>query len=160
MAGFSNRGKARMVQVFVGDYALTGTDQFYCGLITDAATLDPGGFDYFSDLSQIVTGEGYLDGGIGVDRTTTQWTLTEDDGADVAYVRSADITFTNDAAGGTIPASAGGATHAALMSDEGRSVDGTITGREIYGWGDFGGAKTSGTDQDFVVQNLELRLTE
>jgi len=160
MAGFSNRGKRRMVQAFVNDgFDHTGDECFYCGLVTDASP-DPGLVDYFSDLDQIVTGEGYLNGGVVVPRGDTQWTVLEDDTSDFAYVRSADITFTNDAAGGTIPASGGGATHAVLMSDNGRSVDGTITGREVFGWGSFGGAKTSGTDQDFVVQNLELRLTE
>ena len=160
MAGFSNRGKRRMVQAFVNDgYDQTGDECFYCGLVTDAAP-DPGDIDFFDQMAQIVTGEGYFDGGTIVPRGDAQWSVFEDDTSDFAYVRSLDITFTNEGNGNSIPTSGGGATHAVLMSDEGRSHDGTITGREVYGWGSFGGAKTSGTDQDFVVQNLEMRLTE
>ena len=159
MAGFSNRGKRRMVQSFVNDgFDFTGTEAFYCALVTDASP-DPGVIDHFSDMTQIVTGEGYQDGGIVVSRSDAQWAVLEDDGSDFAYVRSIDITYTNEANGNTIPVSGGGATHAVLTQDEG-SFDLTITGREVFGWGSFGGAKTSGTDQDFVIQNLELRLTE
>jgi hypothetical protein len=158
MAGFSNRGKYRMLQYFVGGDSgnVTGeAAQFYCALATNSVGPPAGTIDHFGDLDQSVTGFGYPDGGIVVDRTATQWaTTSEDDGSNFAYVRSADITFTNTG-GGTIPGS-GGAYYAVLTDD----LADPITGREVIGWGSFGGSKTSGTDQDFVVQNLEMRLTE
>jgi hypothetical protein len=110
-----------------------------------------------SDLTEIATGEGYYDGGVAVGRDgPTTWTLTEDDAGDTAYIQTtADVTFSNLDEGGTIPVSGGGATHAVLTDD-----DGTVANREVYAWGYFGGAKTSGTDQDFVVQNFRMTLTE
>jgi hypothetical protein len=150
MAGWTNRGKKNCLSLFTGE-GYSAPTTFYLALVKSTPTAAT---NVLGDLTEITAGNGYAAGGVAVARNNTIWTSVEDDGADEGYVSAINITFTNTG-GGTIPSDAAGATHGVLTDD-----NGTLASREVFAYGSFGGAKVSGTDQDFIVQGMRLTLTE
>jgi len=150
MAGWTNRGKAGCLDLWANIGFAAPTD-FYIALVKSTPTADT---NTFTELTEIATGNGYTAGGKALTRNSTNFDITEDDGTDQGDLTTdADITWTNS--GGVIPSDSNGATYVVVLDD-----DGTPANREVFHFGSFGGAKVSGTDQDFVVQNLTISLTE
>lgn len=151
MAGFTNRGKMRLLEwVFRG---VAGPSNFYIALFTDA-TAPTADTNIKSELTEIASGNGYTTGGISLSRNSTDFdTLTESDGSDLGQVLLKDIVWT--ASGGNLPASGNGARYACLTDD-----NATQGSREILAFWDLGGSYQVGNGQPLTLQNFELRLSE
>lgn len=150
MAGWTNKGKAQCLNLWA-NIGFVAPTAFYIALVKSTPTADT---DTFTTLTEIAVGNGYVAGGQALTRNSTNFDITEDDGTDQGDLTTdLDITWTNS--GGTIPSDGIGATYVCVLDD-----DATPANREVFHFGSFGGAKVSGTDQDFVVQNLTISLTE
>lgn len=151
MAGFTNKGKARMLNGFMRGQSVPTT--FYMALCT-SATAPTQDTNTFSELTEIAAGNGYTTGGLAVARNTTDFdTFTEDDTGDLAYVRIKDLVWT--ASGGNLPASGSGARYAVLLDD-----NGTVGSREVLAYFDLSSDRTVSTGQTLTLVDLELRLTQ
>jgi hypothetical protein len=107
-----------------------------------------------SDLTQVATGNGYVDGGILIARNATDFdVITEDDTNDRALVQIKDTVWT--AAGGDLPSDSVGATYAVITDD-----DATVANREVYHYGSLGGARVVSDTQTLTIQDFEIRLNE
>lgn len=151
MAGFTNKGKAR---IFNGFFRNTSVPtNFYIGLATSAAapTADT---NTFSQLTEITAGNGYTTGGYSLSRNSTDFdTLTENDTDDRGEILIKDVVWT--ASGGAIPGSGSGARYAVLLDD-----NATVGSREVLAWWDLTSDRSVSSGQTLTLQNLELRLTE
>jgi hypothetical protein len=152
MAGVTNRGKLRLLQLALQNAALPGGG-FAVALVT-AAVAPTADTDLLSDLTEIAAGNGYVSGGQNVNRDATDFDVaTEDDVNDRAFVQIKDISWT--ASGGTIPASGAGARYAVLTDR-----NPTVASREVYAFWDLGGDKSIANGQALILQDLEIRGTE
>jgi hypothetical protein len=149
MAGFTNRGKAKLFQYAFQGTASPGTCYVGLYLSGTAPTADT---NVKSDLAEIATGNGYTAGGYALPAGTASWdTITENDGSDLALIQAKDVAWT--ATGGNIPASGSGARYAAL-------ADGTISASNVLAFWDLASDRTVSTGQTLTIQNCELDLTE
>lgn len=149
-SGWTNKGKYKALGIWLRDEAEPTT--FHLALLTSATTPDAD-TNTIAGVTQIATGNGYADGGTAVARNSTDFDVwTEDDTNDRALVQIKDIVFT--AAGGSIPASGGGARWAVLTDD-----NGTVASREIYAWFDLSSDRSISDGQTMTLQNCEFRIT-
>lgn len=155
MAGFTNRGKLRVLEMtYRGEYnGGSLPTNFYVALCTSAVapTADTNVMD---DLTQINVGTGYADGGYSLTPGSTDFdVMAEDDGSDYGYIQIKDIVWT--ASGGPIPTSGNGARYAVMTDD---TV--TVSGREVIAYWDLTSDRQVSDGQTLTLQNCELRLTE
>lgn len=151
MAGWTNRGKYRMLQGWFRNTSIPAN--FYIALITSAAapTADS---NTFADLTEIAAGNGYTAGGISLSRNSTDFdVLTEDDTNDRALVQLKDIVWT--ASGGSLPASGSGARYAIITDD-----NGTQSSRDVCHYFDLSSDRTVSSGQTLTLQNCEIRINE
>ena len=150
MAGWTNRGKTRLLEAFFrsqwnGNSLPTN---LYVVLLSAAPDQDD---NTMADLTEI-TGSGYTSGGFQLSRNTTDFdTLTEDDTNDKGKIYIKNVYWT--ASGGSIPTS-GNATHAALTDDHA-----TVANREVIAYWDI--TDSSVADGAILqLEDLELDLNE
>lgn len=147
MAGFTNRGKLRILDaVFHGD-ALPSTYKLHLvSSIPDADT------NTLSDLTEI-SGGGYAAKSLSKNSTDFSTGPTEDDSSDIAYVRVANQVWT--ASGGSI-----GEAKFMVLTDD----NATASAREVWGFFDLrdgdGNGRTVTDGQSLTVQSSEIRLSE
>ena len=148
--GWTNRGKYNALDSLFRATALP--TNYYIALTTDAPTEDT---NLMSDLTQIATGNGYVDGGYTLTKNATDFdVLTETDSStDVALIEVKDVAWT--ASGGTIPASGDGARYAVLTGHHG-----TVANREVWAYWDLSSNRTVSDTQVLTLQNCQLKLTE
>lgn len=151
MAGFTNRGKYFILDVFFRGAA--EVTNFYVALCTSANT-PVADTNLFGDLTEIAAGNGYTAGGYQLTPGNTDFdVLTEDDTNDRALVQIKDVAWT--ASGGTIPASGDGARWAVLLDD-----NGTIASRRVIAFWDLASDQSVSDGQILTLLNCEARLTE
>lgn len=151
MAGWTNKGKARMLDIALRNNAVP--TNFYVALVTSAVapTADT---NTKGELTEIASGNGYTTGGISLTRNTTDFdVLTEDDTTDFGAVQIKDLTWT--ASGGPIPSSGSGARYAILTDD-----NVTQGSREVYFYWDLTSDRTVSDGQPLTLQNCEIRGSE
>ena len=151
MAGITNKGKYRMLDVFFRGAA--SPTLFYVALCTSASA--PGASkNVITDMVEIASGNGYSTGGASVARDSTDFdTLTEDDSASRGLIQIKDMVFT--AVGGNLPSSGNGARYAVLLDS-----NSTASLREVYTFWDLTSDRTVSDTQTLTLQDLELRLNE
>lgn len=150
-AGWTNRGKANTLAERFRGVALP--TNFYVALVT-SATAPTADTNLMSDLTQIATGNGYVDGGITLTKNTTDYdVLTEDDTNDRALVQIKDLVWT--ASGGPIPASGSGARYAVHTDHHA-----TVGSREVEQFWDLTSDRSVSDTQTLTLQDCEIRLTE
>ena len=101
MAGFTNRGKVRLLEGFLRNIyrdkdgtSASFPSTWYCTLLTLAAT-DPTADDNVLSTGREPTNGGYVSGGVAVERSATGWdTLTEDDTNDKGIIKAKDVAYT------------------------------------------------------------------
>lgn len=125
MAGWTNKGKMKLLEAFFRD---GGTMRAV--LLTDALDLSNqavlADINTHNQLTEIPTGNGYSAGGILLTRNVTDFpTIVEDDSGNVGYVTVRDLSWIGD--GGLLPASGTGARY---MAFEDNNV--TPGSREVY----------------------------
>lgn len=157
-SGFTNIGKIRLLEMALRDTqdsAAMDTAPLYLALMTSAASLSVE-TTTFDTATQIVTGNGYTDGGDVVTRDgsdLTVWdTLAIDTASAYGYIRLKDMVWT--ASGGSLPASGNGAYYAVLLDD-----NATIGSRQVYAWIDLTTARSIGSGATLTLQDIEIRLT-
>lgn len=151
MAGWTNKGKARILNGFLRAQSIPTT--FYVALVTSAVapTADT---NTLSQLTQIAAGTGYTSGGISVARNTTDFdTLTEDDSGDLGSVQLKDLTWT--ASGGNLANTGSGARYAVMTDD-----NGTEGSREVLYYWSLGSDRNVSDGQTLTLQNLTIQITE
>ncbi len=151
MAGFTNRGKMRMLKGWF--QGLSIPTNFFIALVTSAVapTQDT---NTLSELTQIASGNGYTTNGISLNRDATDFvSLTEDDSADRAYVRLKDIVWT--ASGGTMPGSGSGARYAVITDDHA-----TPGSRDVLQYFDLSSDRSVSSGQTLTLSACEFRLNE
>ncbi len=147
MAGFTNRGKYLMLGWVFRGAALPG--HVYVALVTSATAPAPD-HNTLSELTQIATGNGYVDGGYELNLDTTDFdTLTEDDALDLAKLYLKDVVWT--AGGGPIPASGDGARYAVLTDD-----NATVGNRQIIAYWDLVTDRSIADGQTLTLEDLRL----
>ena len=151
MPGFTNKGKFHVLgHAFV---AVAVPTNYYVALVTSAVapTADT---NTLGQLTQIATGNGYVDGGIQLTAGASGFDVhTEDDANDRGVVQIRDLVWT--ASGGSIPASGDGARYSILTDD-----NATVANREIYGYYDLTSDRSVSDGQTLTVQNMEMRADE
>jgi hypothetical protein len=147
MAGFTNKGKMRMLEAF---YRTTSfVTNFYLALITSATTPNAD-TNTFADVTEITAGNGYTAGGISLTPNATDFdVLTEDDTNDRALIQIKNVVWT--ASGGAIS----GIDHAILTDD-----NVTQSSREIVNYFDLTGPITVSDTQTFTIIDAEMRGNE
>ena len=151
MAGWTNKGKAQALGRLHRGVALPSN--YSVALITSAAapTADT---NLMSDLTQIATGNGYLDGGIELSLNSTDFdVLTEDDTNDRGILQIKDLVWT--ATAGPLPSSGAGARYAVLTDD-----NVTVGSREVYYYWDLVSDRVMTTGEALTLKDLEMRLSE
>lgn len=150
-SGWTNRGK----QVIFADHHRNAAEftNLYVALVTAAFVPGPD-TNTLSELTEIAAGNGYTAGGISVARNVTDFdSLVENDTLDQAELQIKDLVWT--AAGGSIPASGGGARYAVLTDD-----NVTVGSRQVLAYWDLVSDRVVSVGQTLTLQNCELRLTE
>lgn len=154
MAGWTNRGKRRMMEVYLAGG--TPPTNFYLALCT-SATAPTADTNTLSELTQVAAGNGYTSGGISFTRNGTDFVITEDDGNDRAQAilqkSSADPQWT--ASGGNLPASGSGARYAVLTDD-----NATMGSREIIAYWDLTSDRVVSDGQYLRLDDPTLRGNE
>lgn len=151
MSGWTNKGKYKCMGIWLRNE--TAPTTFYLALFLATSTFDQD-VNTISDVNEIAAGNGYITGGKAVARSAAGFDVwTEDDTNDWGFVQLADVVWT--ASGGPIPSSGNGARYCALVDD-----NGTVSLREIYGFGDLSSDQSVSSGQTLTLQNFEFRLTE
>ncbi len=151
MAGWTNKGKASVLEGIFRNAGVPAT--FNIGLVTSAVA-PVADTNTFGQLTQIATGNGYVDGGINIAKDATDWdVLTEDDGNDRGLIQLKDMVWT--ASGGPIPASGDGARYAALCD-----ANATVGSREVWQFWDLVSDRTVSSGQTLTLQDCEIRINE
>ena len=151
MAGFTNRGKMRMLKGWF--QALSTPTNFLIALVTSAVA-PIASTNTLSELTQIASGNGYTTNGISLNRNATDFvSLTEDDSADRAYIRLKDIVWT--ASGGSMPSSGSGARYAVITDD-----NVTPASRDVLQYFDLAADRTISVGQTLTLSAAEFRLNE
>ena len=155
MAGFTNRGKARLVECVFRNQWNGGSipTNFYVALCTSATAPDAD-TNVMSDLTEIAAGHGYTSGGYSLTKWSTDFdTLTEDDSSDYGAIEIKDVTWT--ASGGSIPSSGSGARYSVLTDD-----NSTVANREIIAYWDLGSDTSVSDGQTITLLDMTLKLSE
>jgi hypothetical protein len=155
MAGITNRGKLRLLEIALANTAQSGAipSNYYVHLLLDRES-PTAGTNTLGNVTQIADGNGYNTSGYTINRDTTDWdTQTEDDSTTIAYLQLKDVVWT--AAGGTLPSAGSGARWAVLTND-----DATLGDREVYFYWDLSSEREVSTGQTLTLQNCETRLSE
>lgn len=150
-SGWTNRGRYLAVGKLFRDESDGVTTEFKAPLFADTTTPDVDD-NIVSDLTQIATGNGYVDGGPGVADTSAGFDVwTEDDTNDRGFVQAADIVYT--ASGGPIPSSGTGARWMAITDD-----NATVNSRQIFVWADLVSLRNVSDGQALTIQDFEIRI--
>ncbi len=164
MAGFTNKGKAKILDLFFRFKWGSGsspTPTFHVALAT-SATAPTADTNIMSDLTEIAAGNGYVQGGFALSRNSTDFaTMTEDDTNDRGLVVIKNVSWT--ASGGPIPASGSGARYAVLTADydtDGAAATAASGNRVILGYWDLSSDRSLLDTQTLLLQGLEMRLNE
>lgn len=155
MAGFTNRGKLRLLEMALrGEYNGSSLpSNLYVALVTSATAPDAD-INTLSQLTEITAGNSYTSGGYQLSLNDTDFdTLTEDDSSDRGRILIKDVVWT--ASGGTIPDSGDGARYAVLLDD-----NATVDNREVLAYWDLGSSVQVSDGQSLTLADLELRLDE
>lgn len=151
MAGFTNKGKARVLNGFFRNTSVP--TNLYVALVTGAVA-PSADINTFSQLTEIANGNGYTTGGYQLSRNSTDFdSLTENDTDDRGELQIKDVVWT--ASGGSIPKSGDGARYAVLLDD-----NATVGSREVLAYWDLAEDRQVSIGQSLTLQNFELRLTE
>lgn len=154
-SGITNVGKRRILEMAFRNTQDTAgapdASPFFLGLCTSAATLTST-VTSFDTTTQIVTGNGYTDGGTAINRNVTDFDTNATSGETYGYIRIKDIVWT--ASGGTLPASGGGAAYAVLLDD-----NATIGSRQVLAWIDLTTGRSIGNGATLTLQDIEIRIT-
>ena len=145
MAGFTNKGKYRLLETLRGVSLPTN---FYAALCTSATAPDAD----TTTLSQLpqISGNGYTAGGISLTKNTTDFSaIVEDDGNDDSELTIKDLTWT--ASGGTL----GAARYLVITND-----DSTESDREVWFWFDLGSDQSVSDGQDLSLTGFKLKIAE
>lgn len=151
MAGFTNRGKYKILEVFFRkDNIFTNLNVALCTSAV-APTADT---NTFGELTEIAAGNGYTTGGIQLNMNSTDFdVLTEDDTNDRALLQIKDLVWS--ASGGPIPSAGAGARWAVLTDD-----NGTIANRQVLEYWDLTSARTVTDTNALTLQDCEMRFNE
>jgi len=155
MAGFTNRGKLRLLEWGFRRSHDGGAlpTNLYVALVTSATAPDAD-TNTFSQLTEIADGNGYTTGGYQLTPNSTDFdTLTEDDSNDRAITQIKDVVWT--ASGGNIPGSGDGARYAVLLDD-----NGTIADREVLAYWDLESSVSVGDGSPLTLEDVTLRGLE
>lgn len=150
-SGKTNRGKFLVWDIFYRN--ATEMTNFFMALFdqTTAPTVDT---NIKSELTEIPAGNGYVVGGISLNRNSTDFdVLTEDDVNDRALIQIKDLVWT--ASGPTLPASGTGARWACLTDD-----NVTQGSRLVIDFFDLVSNRIVSDTQSFTMVDTEMRLTE
>lgn len=151
MAGWTNRGKYNELNILFRNAA--EPTNFYVALVT-ATTVPDASTNLMSDLTEITAGNGYVAGGISLNRDAVDFdVLVEDDSTNIAYIQILNISWT--AAGGPIPSAGAGASYAVLTDDAG-----VVANREIYAFWSLGTARTLAVGETMTLADLQLEISE
>lgn len=152
MAGWTNRGKYNVLGGYFRATAIPGTAfAVFLALAADPPVADD---NVKTDVSEIATGNGYVAGGLNVNRDATDWDVqTEDDANDRGLIQIKDLVWT--AAGGSIPASGSGARYA-ILTDR----NATVGSREMLAFWDLTSDRTISDGQTLTLQNCEIRIND
>lgn len=124
---------------------------FYVALITSAVAPDTEGA-IKSTFTEVASGNGYTTGGISLTRNTTDFdVVTLDDVNNIMSCQIKDLVWT--AAGGTLPASGGGARYAIFTDD-----NITQGSREVYISWDLVSDRSVSDGQTLTLQNCEFQI--
>jgi len=148
-SGVTNRGKFLFGQ---GYFQGTLPANIYAALVTEtiAPTADT---DTLAQLEEIAAGNGYTSGGIMLNRDDIDFTVAEDDTADVATVTVRDLSY--DAAGGTLPSDGVGARWLVLTTDEA-----TVGERQVIAYHDLQSPRVVSDGQSLILKSTQIRLVE
>src|SRR3990167_5392856 len=154
-SGLTNRGKIRLLEMAfrnTKDTAAIDTSPLFIAFVTSAASLSAE-TTTFDTTTQIVTGNGYADGGLDIDRDTLDWdALAISSATAYGYIRLKGVVWT--ASGGGLAASGNGAAYAIITDD-----NATIGSRQVYAWIDLTTARSIGSGATLTLQDIEIRLT-
>src|SRR4030042_4194383 len=151
MAGFTNRGKKRLLDILFRSQQVPA--HFYIAMFTNAV-VPTVTINTVSDLAQISTGNGYQDGGYELTTGSADFDyISEDDALNKAVIQIKNISWT--ATGGIIPSSGSGARYACLTDD-----GATVPNRNVFCWWDLASDRYASSGNDFIIQNLQIDLTE
>jgi len=151
MAGFTNRGKKKLLECLFNGAALP--TNFYVALVTSAVA-PVADTNVKSELTEIANGNGYVTGGISLTKNTTDFpTLTESDASDLASILVKNLVWT--ASGGNLPVSGNGARYAVLTDD-----NATQGSREVWAYWDLVSDRTVSVGQALTLSACELDLRE
>lgn len=143
MAGFTNKGKYRLLETLRGVSLPTN---FYAHLC-DSTTAPDADTNTLSQLTQI-SGNGYA--AISLTKNTTDFSaIVEDDGNDDSELTIKDLTWT--ASGGTL----GAARYLVITND-----DSTESDREVWFWFDLGSDQSVSDGQDLSLTGFKLKIAE
>lgn len=150
-SGKTNRGKFTMLDIFYRN--ATEMTNFFMALF-DATTPPTVDTNVKSELTEVPAGNGYVVGGISLNRNSTDFdVLTEDDVNDRALIQIKDLVWT--AAGGNLPITGLGARWACLTDD-----NATQGSRLIIDFFDLVSNRVVSDTQPFTLVDTEMRLTE
>jgi len=155
MAGFTNRGKMRMLEMVFRNQFNGGNfpNSFYVVLLDNATTISPD-TKTMTEVNEIATGNGYNSGGIALQRNSTDFDiLSEDDIKDTGSVQAKDITWT--ATGGPIPSSGNPIRYLAITDD-----NPVVSSREIIAYKDLGEDITISAGGSLTIKDITLTLEE
>ena len=155
-SGITNVGKRRLLEMAFRNTQDSGgapdASPFFMALATSAASLTST-VTTFSTPTQIVTGNGYTDGGLAVNRDITDFDTNAVDGGETyGYIRIKDLVWT--ASGGSLPASGTGAAYALLLDD-----NALVGSRIVLAWIDLTTGRTIGNGATLTLQDIEIRIT-
>ena len=143
MAGFTNKGKYRLIETLRGVSLPTN---FYAHL-SDSTTAPSADLNTLSELTQI-SGSGYA--AISLTKNTTDFSaIVEDDGNDDSELTLKDLTWT--ASGGTL----GAARYLVITDDNATEGD-----REVWFYFDLGSDQSVSDGQDLTVSGFKFKLAE
>ena len=143
MAGFTNKGKYRLIETLRGVSLPTN---FYAHLC-DSTTAPSADLNTLSELTQI-SGSGYA--AISLTKNTTDFSaIVEDDGNDDSELTLKDLTWT--ASGGTL----GAARYLVITDDNATEGD-----REVWFYFDLGSDQSVSDGQDLTVSGFKFKLSE
>ena len=147
MAGFTNKGKARLLSTFYRAVALP--TNLYMALCTNAVAPNAD-TNTLSELTQVTAGTGYTAGGMSLTPGATDFdVLIEDDTNDRGLVQIKNLVWT--ASGGSISN-----IYYAVLTDD----NVTEGSREVYNYWDLTGPITVSSGQTFTLIDMELRGNE
>ncbi len=145
MNGLTLRGVRRMLAIAL--QGETPPTSFYVALV-QASPAPTALTTVLSSLTQVANGNGYVSGGIQLDRDAVDFdVLTEDTSGLSVYLQIRDVSWT--ATGGSIV----GASYAVLTN-----YHATMGSREVWAYWPFGAARTVTVGRTLPLTDLEVSL--